>query len=336
MIKKILIVLLAALCIAFSGAYFIVQEEINAPRTLEGQERVVEIKQGSGLLSIASQLENEGLIKNKYVFALYAASQGKHSELKAGTYTLTPSMTPRAIAQKLWQGESTQVTITIPEGFSLEQIEQRLNQAFDATHPIGNIKTEEYKDKFSFLEQAPDETSLEGFLFPDTYFFQPNVSSEEIVNRMLSNFKAKALPHIEENKENISEEKNIFQFIIMASLLEKEVIGAEDKKVAADILWRRIEIGMPLQVDATIVYITGKKTTDVSIKETEIESPYNTYKYRGLPVGPICNPGLESIDAALNPKESGYWYYLTTGEGETIFSTTLAEHNYNKSKYLIR
>ncbi len=336
MAKKILIILLAASGIFISGAYLVVQEGANSPKNPDGEEIILEIEQGSGLLSIAAQLEQEGLIKNKYIFALYTAYQGKHSELKAGVYLLSPSMTPHEIAEKLWEGKSAKITVTVPEGFRLKQIEQRLNNSFDTKHSITSIKAGEYKNKFSFLEQAPDEATLEGFLLPDTYFFQPNVSSEEIIDRMLSNFEAKALPLIRGKKEKLPGQKDIFEVITMASLLEKEVIGAEDKRIASDILWKRIRIGMPLQVDATIVYITGKRTTAVSIKETEIESPYNTYKYRGLPVGPICSPGLESIEAALNPKDSEYWYYLTTKEGETIFSKTFAEHNYNKNKYLTR
>jgi UPF0755 protein len=120
----------------------------------------------------------------------------------------------------------------------------------------------------------------------------------------------------------------------MASLLEKEVKSLEDKKIVSGILWKRLENNMPLQVDATISFITGKKDANISIEETKIDSPYNTYKYRGLPLGPICNPGLESIIAAIYPETSNYWFYLSTPEGKTIFSKTLDEHNIAKQKYL--
>jgi len=120
----------------------------------------------------------------------------------------------------------------------------------------------------------------------------------------------------------------------MASLLEKEVKTKEEKELVSGILWKRIESGIPLQVDATIIYITDKKTNKVSYEETQINSFYNTYKYRGLPKGPISNPGLDSILAALYPKESDYWYYLSTPNGQTIFSHTLEEHNIAKAKYL--
>ena len=120
----------------------------------------------------------------------------------------------------------------------------------------------------------------------------------------------------------------------MASLIEKEVIGKEDKEIVSGILWKRLKIGMPLQIDATIVYITGKKTTEISREETKIDSPYNTYRYLGLPPGPICNPGLESIITAVYPKISDNWYYLSSPEGETYFSKNLEEHNIKKVRYL--
>ena len=120
----------------------------------------------------------------------------------------------------------------------------------------------------------------------------------------------------------------------MASLIEKEVKTPEDKKIVSGILWKRLENSIPLQVDATISYITGKKGDSVSIEETKIDSPYNTYKYKGLPLGPISNPGLESIIASIYPENSDYWYYLSTPEGKTIFSKTLEEHNIAKAKYL--
>lgn len=135
-------------------------------------------------------------------------------------------------------------------------------------------------------------------------------------------------------KEIEKQGKTIFEIITMASLLEKEVRTMEDKKMVSAVLWKRLEASMPLQVDATIIYITGKKTTKVSISETKIDSSYNTYRYKGLPIGPICNPGLDSIKAAIYPESSEYWYYLSTPEGETVFSETFKEHNIAKAKYL--
>ena len=190
----------------------------------------------------------------------------------------------------------------------------------------------DFKNELDFLKGISDNTSLEGFLFPDTYQFPYRIKSEEIVRRMLNNFEKKLTPDLREEIEN--QGKTIFEIVTMASLIEKEVRTLEDKKIVSGILWKRLESKIPLQVDATITYITDKKTTKISIEETKIDSPYNTYKYLGLPLGPICNPGLESIIAAIHLQDSKFWFYLSTPEGETIFSKTLKDHNIAQDLYL--
>jgi len=193
-------------------------------------------------------------------------------------------------------------------------------------------KPKDFSEEFDFLRDKPKNVSLEGYLFPDTYEINTGAQIEEIVKTMLSNFDKKLTSNL--RKEIKKQEKTIFEIITMASLLEKEVKSKEEKEIVSGILWKRLKNRIPLQVDATIIYITGKKTTKVSKDDTEIDSPYNTYKYLGLPKGPICNPGLESILATVYPKNSDFWYYLSTSDGETIFSKTLEEHNIAKAKYL--
>ena len=171
-------------------------------------------------------------------------------------------------------------------------------------------------------------------MFPQTYFFDPQMDRFKVAELFLKNFGENLSQDLRDEIQ--SQGKSIFKIAIMASLLEKEAKAKEEKELVSGILWKRLEIKMPLQVDATIVYITGKRTTRISIAETKIDSPYNTYKYLGLPLGPISNPGLESILAAVYPKDKGNWYYLSTPEGQIIFSKTLEEHNIAKAKYLIK
>ena len=154
----------------------------------------------------------------------------------------------------------------------------------------------------------------------------------EIAEKMLLNFDKKLTPQI--RTEVQVRGKTVFEVVTMASLLEKEVRSKEDKELAAGVLWKRLEHGIFLQVDATVAYITDKSGTQISRADLEIDSPYNTYVYAGLPLGPISNPGMESILAALYPKENEFWYYLATPKGETLFSRTLEEHNLKKVKYL--
>jgi UPF0755 protein len=339
MIKKILLVLILFVAV---GA-FLIWQGIFLPDLSEEKEAIFNIEKGQGLEEIALNLESENLIKDDFYFKVYALLTGKTKDIKAGTYELNSSLTVPQILEKFVGGETFKIEITIPEGFNLKQIEEALSEKMG--RPVFfEFSAKDFKDSFSFLAKVSDGESLEGFLFPDTYLLDPMVQDKEIAEIFLKNFDKKFNQDFREKIE--TQQKNIFEIITMASLLEKEVKTKEDKEIVSGILWKRIEIGMPLQVDATIAYIENdiendikndienEKTSKVSYEETKIDSPYNTYKYKGLPKGPISNPGLESINAALNPKKSDYLYYLSKPDGQTVFSRTLEEHNIAKAKYL--
>ena len=245
------------------------------------------------------------------------------------------------IVEAFVSGNSVANEMIVKEGWNLRDIawyfeNQGMFQAEELFELVGfPAQTSDAKDfsrEFSFLADRPEDISLEGYLFPDTYDISYGDSLENIVRRMLNNFEDKLEQELIEDIE--SQDKSLFEIITMASLLEKELITFEDKKIASGVLWKRIEIGMPLQVDATVNYVTGKNIRKVVITDTKKDSLYNTYKYKGLPLGPISNPGIESIRAALYPEESPYFYYLSTLEREIIFSKTLEEHNIAKAKYL--
>jgi len=312
------------------------------------EERLFLIERGQSLFQIASALEDQNLIKCKFSFTFNVFLKGKQDNLQAGEYSLSPSMSIADISQKIISGDVAKETITIPEGWNLRDIawyfENRgMFQAEELFELVGFPlidyskstdlpQPKDFSQDYDFLKDKPNILSLEGCLFPDTYELNRGDGLEEIVRKMLDNFDEKLTQELRDEITN--QGKTIFEIVTMASLLEKEVRILEDKKIVAGVLWKRLKNNMPLQVDATIIYITGKKTTQVSIGETKIDSPYNTYKYRGLPLGPISNPGLESILASIYPESSGYWYYLSTLEGETIFSRNLEEHNIAKAKYL--
>jgi len=333
-IKKKSYLIISVLCllsIVFYSLFFIWQG-IYLPRTLGSQEEVVfSIQKGDKGKEIAFNLEKEGLIKWSFLFRLYTTLTGDSKKLQAGEYLLSPSMTIPEIAQKIVSGETLQIKITIPEGFTIKQIENELSLKLQRP-VLCQFLAKEFKNEFDFLKDVPDEANLEGFLFPDTYYFSIGVRDKEICKKFLKNFDQKLKPEL---KEEISwQGKTIFEIMTMASMIEKEVKTLEDKKLVSGILWERLEQGMSLQVDATISYITGKRTVKILLEDLQIDSPYNTYKYKGLPLGPISNPGLDSIVAAIYPEESEFWYYLSMPEGETIFSKTLTEHNIAKAKYL--
>lgn len=298
------------------------------------QEKIFLIEQGQSSKEIALNLEKKKLIRWGPLFRLYALLAGVSKKLQAGSYQLSPSMNIPKMAEKFVSGDVIKIFLTIPEGFNLEQIQERLSQNFNIAKAdlIGLMKVENYKKDFQFLEDAPDSATLEGYLFPDTYQFSYGMRPEEIIKKILENFDKKLTPDLK--AEIKQQKKTIFKIMTMASMTEKEVKTKEDKELGSGILWKRLNRGMALQVDATISYITGKQTIKTSKTDTQIDSRYNTYKYRGLPQGPISNPGLESIEAAIYPKNSDFWYYLSTPDGITIFSKTLEEHNIAKEKYL--
>ena len=306
------------------------------------------IERGQNLFEIASNLEKEKIIKSKFFFNFYVFLRMSQNKLQAGEYFLNSSMSIRSIVDKIISGDTAKTIITIPEGWNLRDIgwyfeNKGMFQAEELFELVGfplinysiNIdlpKPKDFSSDHDFLKDKPRNISLEGYLFPDTYEIVLGAELEEIVRKMLANFNKKLT---EELKKEIQKQgKSIFEIITMASLIEKEVKTLEDKKIVSGVLWKRLSAGIGLQVDATITYITGKKSVRISKQETEIDSLYNTYKYRGLPLGPISNPGLESIEAAIYPENSDYWYYLSTLEGETIFSETLEKHNIAKAKYL--
>ena len=300
------------------------------------------IEKGQGAREIASNLKREGIISNTLFFNYYIWQDKSANSLQAGKYELSPSMTIRQIVAKFKEGDVIKVPgikVTIPEGYRTSEIEEllissglavkdsELTEAVGISAPLAR----EIFD-FGFLLDLPPRATIDGFLFPDTYFFEQDLQLNSIVEKMLFNFSEK-VPDYTRVKIK-ARGKNLYEVVIMASLLEKEVRALEDMNLVSGVLWKRMEIGMPLQVDATLVYITGKKTGEITNEDKLIDSPYNTYKYRGLPPTPIANPGLNAINAAIEPKVSNYLYYLSAPSGETIFSETLEEHNENKAKYL--
>jgi len=293
---------------------------------------------------ISGNLHKAGFIDSEFNFKLYLKILGREDKIKAGLYRINPHSSLRelvnAITEFINSGENK---VTIIEGWTNKQLAEYLADNFfsvaDQDKKLtrdGYIKdfleaTEENYD-YAFLASKPPSVDLEGYLFPDTYNFFADAVPGEIIKRMLGNFDKKLTPALRQKIE--SSGRTIHEVVTMASILEKEVASSADRQLVADILWRRLKVGMPLQADSTVNYITGKKTPSISSADKKIDSPYNTYKYPGLPPGPINNPGLDAITAAASPTANDHWYFLTTPEGKVIYSKTLAEHNDAKAKYL--
>lgn len=320
--------------IAFiGGGFFYIQHQISAPLNLKAEERTFVVRTGESLTDIAENLEEEGLIKNNLYFIFYVWKGRFSNKLQAGNYLLSSAMSVSQIADKFKSGEviSGEITITIPEGFKIGKIGERLKKN-NFQFSVLEFKIKDFKNKYDFFKDAPPESGLEGFLFPDTYKFYPEATANDVIEKMLDNFGKKFGNDL--RTEILSQGKTIYQVVVMASLIEKEVKTFEDRQIVSGIFWKRLEEQRPLESCATIAYLLNLDKWRYSIEDTRKPSPYNTYLNRGLPPGPICNPGIESIKAAVLPKDSLYDFFLTDPEtGNTIFSKTLEEHNINKAKY---
>jgi len=327
--------------------FFTIQGLFLPKNFQEIEHNIFFIEKGQSVFEISQELKEAKLIRSSFLFNFYVFTTGNRANLKAGQYSFSQSMSTFEIIQKIIKGKTIREVITIPEGWNLRDIawffeNKGLFQAEEILEITGFPATDYSSvnsspnlvdfQKYDFLQDKPQNISLEGYIFPDTYELEKNFSVKDFIKKTLDNFDKKMNNDLREEIEK--QNRTIFEIITMASLIEREARETEDKEIVSGILWKRLESGMPLQVDATILYFTGKTTTHILKEDLETSSFYNTYKNRGLPLGPICNPGMESILASINPQSSDYWYYLSTPQGEIIFSKTLEEHNIAKAKYL--
>lgn len=330
-IKKNTLNILVAILIAL---FLLLLWGIFLPKSFTSSEIIIyEAQDGAGEEDIARDLENHGIISSSWVFRFYALISGQHSKLQAGLYDVSPSMSISGIVNKLASGKIAKQKLIIFEGWDIDDIAKNVvSKKICTKEEFLKLTKKDFSEKYNFLKSKPKDVGLEGYLFPDTYKVAMDITCEDLIKTMLSNFGNRLTSDL--RTQIAFQKKTIFQVVIMASILEKEVRSLEDKKIVAGILWKRITNGMPLQIDATVNYITGKSDPSVAIKDTRISSPYNTYKNVGLPKGPISNPGMESIMAAIYPTKTPYWYFLSAFNGKTIFSKTFKEHSIAITKYL--
>lgn len=333
--------LLFASVLLLASAVF--ANELFRPHAAYLEAKEIEISPGMGSRKIGELLKSQGIIRSKWVFVAYVSLRGAASSLKPGKYVFG-RLAISEIAKELVRGDNYEITITIPEGWTAREIAIALH---NRGIPDGKLLEPLAPDtamqaNFPFLAEVPAKNGLEGYLFPDTYRFFKDAKARDLAQKMLENFAKKVT--LEMRQEILKQERNLFAVVAMASLIEEEVRSDEDRALVSGILWKRLQAGIPLQVDATVIYAKNKKDqtntlsvrghTPLSRSDLAIDSPYNTYKYPGLPQGPIANPGLSALKAAIYPKISPYLYYLSTRDGRTIFSRTLEEHNEAKIKYL--
>lgn len=298
---------------AFFAAWFLSRSPSAEERTV-----TVEISSGSSVSDIALLLHKEEVIRSPLLFTFLARVTKADTLLGSGVFLFKMPMNVFSVLTqvRLHRYGITRTKITIPEGTPLSL----MAGMFSASLP--NF------DKSKFIEET---RGMEGYLFPDTYFFFANATSGPVISVLSDNFikKTAAL-----KSEAEAAQKNWNDVIVMASLIEEEAVTDADRKIISGILWARIDRGMKLQVDAPFVYMLGKASSEITIADLSHDSPWNTYLYKGLPPAPISNPGLLAIDAALHPTKTNYLFYLSDKNGDMHYAKTFEEHKLNKAKYI--
>ncbi len=298
------------------------------------------VESGQGVDEITGWLEQNKVIRDKLVFKAYLFLRGRYDQIQPGLYLIEPQTGMKTIVDTLTPDPETKIEteIKIIEGWTSAEIAQYLESeglvtAADFYTAAQSTDSRDIlpEEKYEFLKDKPAERGLEGYLFPDTYRVYTDSAAADILKKMLDNFGQKLDAQL--RAEIASQGKTVFEVVTLASIIEKEVRLPAEKKLAAGIFSKRLAEGIALQSDATVNFVTGKDTTQPSLEDLQVNSEYNTYLYKGLPPGPICSPGLESLKAVIYPVESDYLYFLTKPDGTAVFSETYEEHLKNKERY---
>ncbi|MFW0837694.1 MAG: endolytic transglycosylase MltG [Candidatus Komeilibacteria bacterium] len=293
---------------------------------------IVTIPAQASLPEVTDLLVGENIISHPVLFGWYLRISGQAEQIKAGQHKLSAAMSWSEMVHELTITTSAkEKQITIIEGWTNNQIGQYLVNSNLVNYDEWQQAMAAAYD-YNWLPKRTDDY-LQGYLFPDTYRVYFDSSAEQIVNKLLANFANKVDTDLQAEIE--ARGYSLRQVITLASIVEREVRADQDRALVADIFWRRLADNYPLQSDATVTYITQKKHPQATFADTKIDSPYNTYKYAGLPPGPISNPSLSAIKAVIYPQANDYYFFLTTNDdGRVIYSRTYEEHLRNKAKYL--
>lgn len=314
--KKIGVIFIVAFFVVI-GFVFWWNNGLSPVNARDKSQKMFVVAKGAGIRAISNDLEEQGLIKDDIVFFLYVRKNGLDKKIQAGDFRLSPSMNAEQIAKNLTTG-TLDIWITIPEGKRAEEVAEILSE-----------RLTNYDE--SWVGPLKDN---EGYLFPDTYLIPKDADIEMIVNLLTTTF-SKKFSTIR-NNTNLTDK----EIVILASLIEREAKHQEDRPLVSSVMHNRLDAGMPLQIDATVQYALGYNNRDrswwkkgLTLEDLKYVSPYNTYENPGLPPAPIANPGIAVLEAAANPADTNYLFYITDKNGVNRYATTNAEHNSNIKKY---
>ncbi|MBM3273512.1 MAG: endolytic transglycosylase MltG [Candidatus Sericytochromatia bacterium] len=329
-------ILTAALaCLLAVGGFAGMAAMLGAPDPADADRQAFEVVRGESFRQVASRLEEAGFIRSKTAFRLLGDVRDADRQLKAGYYSLSRSMAADQVLRQLISG-GDQVRVTIPEGWEMAQIAMLMETkrlAGADQFLAGAADVAPHLARHAWLAALPPGATLEGFLFPDTYSVSGGaLSVQSLIGMMLARFEEVAWQKIKDGSGNLS----AFQIVTLASIVEREAVKPDERPLIAGIYLNRLRIGMKLGADPTVEYVLRRRqdaTHNLTLADVSVDSPYNTYKYRGLPPGPIANPGLASIEATLAPAHSDYLYFVAKGDGAHAFSRTYGEQRSAQRRY---
>lgn len=326
------VLFIMALFLFLSALYW---KALLSPVAGEKQSREVSlsIPENASCSSISKMLFKSGLVRGPDLISVYARLHGVDQKLKPGRYLFKTGQSLPEIVGSMVAGPSDIVVFTMPEGFSLSQLTDLLVQK-------GLVDRERFRNSLAqpqnfrqeFLKRIPRDRGFEGYLFPDTYHAGYRTGEEQIIGIMLDRFEAE-IKNLDYEKKAAEMNLTLHQAVTIASMIEGEAAVDEERALIASVIYNRLHLGMPLQIDATVKFALGGQKKKIYYKDLEVDSPYNTYRVAGLPPGPINSPGRASLLAAVNPARTDYLYYVAKPDGTHAFSSNLNDHNNNKTKY---
>ena len=319
--RKTLLILGVSLVVLITFAFVEVYLFLHTTPTQEKSEQIIEVPQGAPFRKIAKNLKVKGIITNEIKFYFLARLKGNLTSIKAGEYLLYTNMTPLEVLDTLVSGRTLLYRLTVPEGHNLYQVA-------DTAVSLGLVSKEEFvskaHDPLLLQELHIAGISVEGYLFPETYFFSKSVAADKIIRTMVQKF----WDHFSDNLRFKSQKLGLteHQLVILASVIEKETGIPEERRLISAVFHNRLRINMKLQSDPTVIYGIKNFSGNLTKKDLQTSTPYNTYAHEGLPIGPIANPGRETLEATINPAPVSYLYFVSKNDGSHFFSNTYKEH----------
>jgi UPF0755 protein len=333
----VLVLLLAGCGFAGNRGYDWYSYQINEPMSQTSQKVAFHIDQGEGSDQIANDLEVKGLIRSADVFLVYLRYQDKGAQLEAGDFTLDRDMNMLQIISALGKAKVQQVSVTLTPGSTLQAMAQSAAGAGLGTAASYVTAASDMSWQYDFLQGRPQGApgNLEGFLFPDTYQLDKGSTAKDLVKRQLEQFGQQVTPALRAQMAQAAAGRpaeTIYDLITLASIVEREVTKEPDRAIVCDIFYNRLAIHMALQDDITVLYGLGKQGV-LTDQDKQKDTPYNTYLHPGLPIGPISNPSLDSINACVTPQKTNYYYFFADAHGVTRYATNYADHLRQQALY---